>query len=94
MLVVQSRQHKTDEQLIERHVDSGWDRYPGGLADARLRDSGVPIWALIGHLRVIGQDTAQLARDYEISAEAVAAALAFYRHHKRVIDARLVLNEA
>jgi uncharacterized protein (DUF433 family) len=82
------------EALIQRYIDPNWDRYPGGRADARLRDSGVPVWALVGHLRVIGNDADQLAADYELSREAVDAALAYYRRHHELIDARLLLNSA
>jgi uncharacterized protein (DUF433 family) len=83
-----------DEQLIQRHIDPDWDRYPGGPADARLRDSGVPVWALVGHLRAVGDDLDQVAADYELPREAVDAALAYYRHHKSLIEARLLLNTA
>ena len=83
-----------DEQLIERHIDPNWDRYPGGRADARLREFGVPVWALVGHLRAVGNDVDQVAADYVLPREAVDAALAYYRRHKDLIDARLLLNSA
>lgn len=83
-----------EEQLIRRYVDPNWDRYPSGRADARLRDFGVPVWALVGHLRAVGNDVDRVAADYELPREAVDAALAFYRRHKDLIDARLILNTA
>lgn len=84
-----------DEQhLIEQYIDPDWDRYPRGRADARLKDYGVPVWALIGQLRAIGGDLDQLARDYQVPREAVEAALAYYRHNQKYIDARLLLNSA
>jgi hypothetical protein len=44
-----SRQSKGSEQhLVERYVDQDVDRYPGGRADARLRESGVSVWASSG----------------------------------------------
>jgi uncharacterized protein (DUF433 family) len=92
--VVKHRKKLDEEQLIQRHVDPDWDRYPGGRADARLRDSGVPVWALVGHLRAIDNDLDRAAADYEIPREALDAALAFYRRHKSLIDARLLLNSA
>ena len=82
------------DRLIERHIDPNWDRYPGGRADARLRESGVPVWALIGHLRAVENDVDRVATDYELPREAVQAALAYYRRHKALIDARLLLNTA
>lgn len=64
------------QKLIERYIDLDTDRYPGGRADARLRDYEVSVWALIGQLRAINGDAAQLARDFELPTEAVEAVLA------------------
>jgi uncharacterized protein (DUF433 family) len=83
-----------EQKLVERYIDLGTDRYPGGRADARLREYGVPVWALIGQLRALDGDLEQLARDYELPREAVEAALAYYRCNKEYIDARLLLNSA
>jgi uncharacterized protein (DUF433 family) len=83
-----------EERLIERYIDPSWDRYPGGRADARLRDSGVPVWALVGHLRAVNDDVARVVADYDLPREAVDAALAYYRRHRDLIDARLILNTA
>lgn len=83
-----------ERELIERYVDLDTDRYPGGRAGARLHEYGVPIWALIGHLRALNGDLEQLARDYELPREAVEAALAYYRCNREYIDARLLLNSA
>jgi len=83
-----------DQELIDRYIDAEWDRYPSGRADARLKDYGVPVWALIGQLQAIGSDLDQLAADYELPREAVEAALAFYRQNKKYVDARLLLNSA
>src|SRR5206468_2975115 len=47
-LVVKSRERLGDQQLIERYIDPGGARYPGGRADARLKDYGVSVWALVG----------------------------------------------
>jgi uncharacterized protein (DUF433 family) len=83
-----------DRELIERYVDLDTDRYPGGRADARLREYGVPVWALIGQMRALDGDLDQLARDFELPREAVEAAVAYYRCNKEYIDARLLLNSA
>ena len=79
-----------EDLLIERHVE------PDALrsVDARLRDSGVPIWAIIGYLRVVGNDVNQVALDYDVSVDAVRAALAHYARHRELIDAKLALNAA
>ena len=43
---------------------------------------------------LLGEDQAieQVARDYGVSREAVEAAIAYYRQHKPLIDARLLAN--
>ena len=81
-----------DARLIERYVEPNGDRYPAGRADARLRDHGVSVWALVRHLRAVGGDIDQLAEDYALPREAIEAALAYYRRNKDAIDARLLLN--
>jgi uncharacterized protein (DUF433 family) len=83
-----------DQDLIDRYIDLEWDRYPGGRADARLKDYGVPVWALVAQLRAIGGDLDQLARDYELPRDAVDGAMAYYRQNKKYIDARILLNSA
>jgi len=64
-------------------------------AEARIRDFGVPVWALIGHYRyATGHDVERVATDYELPLEAVEAALAYYGRHQAEIDARLAANAA
>jgi uncharacterized protein (DUF433 family) len=79
------------EELIARYIDAD-ARRGRGLSDARLREYGTPVWALIGYLRAVGGDIDRVASDYEIPREAVEAALAYYERHKALIDARLLLN--
>lgn len=66
---------------------------PSGRADARTRE-GVPVWALIAHLRATGNDPDQLARDYHLAREVVDVALAFYQRNQELIDARILMNSA
>lgn len=84
----------TDHELIERYIDQDWERYPGGRADARLKDYGVPVWALVAHLHATGDNLDQLARDYHLPRGVVDGALAFYRQNQPYIDARILLNSA
>jgi uncharacterized protein (DUF433 family) len=81
-----------DEELISQHVE----RHPikRGIADARLREFGTPIWALAGYYLGMGCDIERVAADYDLPIEAVVAALAYYRRHKAVIDARIDANVA
>lgn len=63
-----------------------------GPAGARLRESGVEIWALVAQLPAMGDDVARLAAAYGLPAEVVQAALAYYQRHTELIDAQITLN--
>lgn len=82
------------DDLIRDYVDADADEVPDGRAEARLRDYGIPIWALVGQWQALDQDAEEVAREYQIPLEAVEAALAYYRRYKKYIDARLLLNTA
>ncbi len=93
MAIPQERSDLDEQQLIEKHVDLDYDRY-GGRADARLKESGVSIWAIVGYLGVYDGDVDEVARIYGLSHEEMDAALAYYRRNKKYVDARVLLNEA
>jgi uncharacterized protein (DUF433 family) len=78
--------------LIERYIEENPHR--PGAADVRLKEYGVPVWALIGHYEAIGEDAAQVADDYGIPRLAVDAALAYFKKHGPVIRARIDANAA
>jgi len=78
--------------LIERWIEPDFAR--PGPAYARLKDYGIHIWALIGHLPAAKNDVAQVASDYHIPVEAVEAALAYYHQHRTAIDAKLEADAA
>ena len=82
----------SEHELIERYIE----RHPGkpGIAEARLRDYGISVRALAGHLRALHGDAPRLAASYEIPIEAVDAALAYYRRHQTLIDAFIAANES
>jgi uncharacterized protein (DUF433 family) len=63
-------------------------------AEARIRDFGVPVWALIGHHLATGAGARQIADDYDLPLEAALAALRYYRSHAGAIHARLAENAA
>lgn len=80
----------SDNDLIARHIELDPLRpWPG---EAILSNSGVPVWAIVGHFRATGLDLAAVAREYDVSEEEVAAALSYYRSHSSDIDARLAMN--
>lgn len=74
---------------IEEHILPSAD--PG---EARLRLSGTHVWAIVGYWRAVGGDAARVAHAYSVPTEAIDAALAYYKRHKPVIDARLAANVA
>ena len=84
----------TDEDaLITQYIEENPLR--PGPADARLKESGVAVWALISYLeRAVGGDIEQAASDYEVPVPAVEAARAYYRRNRALIDARIALNAA
>jgi len=82
-----------EERLIEKHIGLEYER-PGGRADARLRRTGTPIWALVMYLGVYDGDAAQVASDFDLTEEEMDAALAFYRRNRKYVEASVLLNEA
>jgi uncharacterized protein (DUF433 family) len=82
--------HVTRE-LEQKWIDADpWDT--GCRDDARLRESGIPVWSVVSYYQGPAErDVGRVARDYYVSTDAVRAALAYYHVHRRVIDARLLL---
>ncbi len=82
-----------EAELIARHIEE--NPYKPGAADVRLKESGVAVWAFIAYWQAArGGDLAAAAADYELSPEATQAALAYYRQHRELIDARIAVNAA
>ena len=77
-------------QLIARWIEKDPSR--PGPANARITDHGASVWALIGYLRAVGDDSSRVAHDYALPDEAIAAAIAYYKRNRAVIDARLTAN--
>jgi uncharacterized protein (DUF433 family) len=77
------------KRLIEQHIAPAADP-----AEVRLRESGVPVWAIVGHWRAVGGNAERVAQSYRIPREVVEAALAYYKRHTAVIDGRLAANAA
>lgn len=85
-----TRQDRVDQALIDRWVEP--NPYKRRIDEARLKGSSVPVWAIIGYLEAASGDIAQVAADYDVPREAVEAALAYYRRHGFLIDARIAAN--
>ena len=81
-----------EQELIDRLIEQNPHR--PGLSEAWIAAYGVPVWALIGYLGMVDGNADQVALDYDLPREAVEAALAYYRRHQAVIEARIAANAA
>ena len=87
-----ARTAKDPAALIEQYIEPNPDK--SGIGDARLRDYGAPVWALIGYVQATGRDAAATARAYRLPLEAVEAAIAYRDRHPTEIAARINDNAA
>jgi uncharacterized protein (DUF433 family) len=81
-----------ETDVIERFLEA--DPADPDPAAWRLKERSVPVWAIVGALTEEVDNVAQVAADYGVSVQAVAAALTYYRQHANLIDARLAANAA
>ena len=80
------------DTLISDMIDDQADE--GGPQAARLKESGLPVWAVVGHWKATGQDAASTANDFDVGGIEIEAALAYYARHSKDIDSRLAANAA
>ena len=78
--------------LIAQHIDPYPDPVKQGHGWYRLKERGVPIYAIIGALSPAFDNLDDVADAFGVSREAVDAAIAYYRRHQAAIDARLAAN--
>jgi hypothetical protein len=81
-----------EADLVSRYIEPNHSR--PGVEDARLAEYGVPVWALVGHYTLSGRTPRRSPMTTSCRRMAVEAALAYYRRHKAVIDARIAANLA
>lgn len=91
-----------DDEHLRRMV--GLDPHRPGPARGRLLAESVPVWALIGYINAIAGSTepdaitddvvAETAVAYDVSQEAIRAAVLYYDEHRCAIDALLEANAA
>jgi uncharacterized protein (DUF433 family) len=79
-----------EDRRIAEYIDA--DPHGYGVAEARLRQGGVSVWALVGHLPGVDYNLKQLAKEFAVADEAVEVAMAFYWRHRSLIDARIAMN--
>jgi uncharacterized protein (DUF433 family) len=65
------------ERLIQEHIED--DPHRPGPAQARLKEYGTEVWALLSYLQLaVGNDVERAAEDFGIPREVIDAALAYY----------------
>lgn len=89
MATIRQQQPKSEERF-SRYIEE--NPFKPGLANARLVESGMAIWAFAGALEAGDNDAAQIAHDYELSSEQVEAAIAYYQRYQEIIDDRRAAN--
>ncbi len=87
-----ARVGETIEQLIERFI--AVDPYGRRAEEARLRDYGYAVWALLGDLLYPGRTRELVAQEYEVPIEAVDAVWNYYLRNRTALDRRLAENRA
>ncbi len=78
-----------DDLLINTHLVNVDDP-----VEARVRSIGVRVWAVIGAYLANQKSIERTADYYSISEPEVRAAVAYYKQHRALIDAKLLLNDA
>ena len=81
-----------DDTLVAQWIEPDPNR-PGAY-NVWVVDYCVHVWAIIGYLEAVSGNIDRVAEDYDLPVDAVRAAVAYYRQHKEIIDARLAANAA
>ena len=79
-------QYPANPSLWEKYIDE--QAKPGTPA---LRDSGYPVWSIVGYFRLCRGDKERMLEDYgeSLTAEELEAALAYYWAYPEDIDRKL-----
>ncbi len=86
------RVSKQDRELIEKWIEL--DPRKPWEGEAQIKTTGPHIWALIGYMDAADGDLDVVAGYYDLPAEAMQAAYAYYRLHWHSIEARLAIDAA
>jgi len=92
--VAHTRPEPMNAALIERHIEPHPDPVKHGPAWYRLKERGVPVYAVIGSLTPDRDNVDDVADAFGVSRDAVVAAIAYYDLHRSAIDARLSSRHA
>src|SRR5262245_39993135 len=80
--------------LGEAELDAMVEQDPRrpGRHNARMRDYGTHVWAIVAALQRTAWDIATVADEYHMPEVAVRAAVRYYERNKELIDAELLLQ--
>jgi hypothetical protein len=78
------------EALIAKYIRQDPNNPGRHEAWADFGASGAPVWHLIPYLR--SADLAEVARSWSLPEEAVVAAIAYYRKHRDLFEAKFLLE--
>lgn len=91
-----------DAHRLRRMI--GPDDHRPGPAHARLRAEQIPVWAIVGYASALANSAepaaftedviSQVAEAYDVSRDAVQAALLYYDEQRSAIDVLLAANAA
>ncbi len=77
------------DALIARHREPHPDPVKAGTGWYRLKERGVPVYAVIGALTPAFDNIMDVTDAFGVSQIAVDAAIAYYQQHRAAIDDRL-----
>jgi uncharacterized protein (DUF433 family) len=80
----------SDDEMIATYIRCT----PGYPGDARVIETGVPVWVVIDYDLFVDGDASSVADSYGLSPESIEAARAYYRRHREHIDATRLLKTA
>lgn len=78
------------DALIARYIQRDPNRLGRDLARTGTEQGTVAVWVVISYLK--GAEIPEVATAYDVPEEAIVAAIAYYRRHRALIDARLLLQ--
>jgi uncharacterized protein (DUF433 family) len=85
-----ARLSDVDEAELDAMVEQ--DPRRPGRHNARMRDYGTHVWAIIAALQGTNWDIPRVASEYHMPEEAIRAAIRYYERNKEFIDAELLLQ--
>jgi uncharacterized protein (DUF433 family) len=87
----QAARLRQEQELIDRWIELS-PRAPG-YAEVVVADYGVSVWLLVNIWLHADGDIAAVMQHYDLPEEAVRAVLAYYRRHKALIDAKILIED-